>query len=112
MNRSVLVVGGLDRLVSHYEGIARAYGCHFYHHSGNCKGGEKKLCRLVKQAEVVFCPINITSHMACVLVKKMCKEQGKALFFLRSSGLSSFKVALNRWLERQGGSHEAFRLRA
>ena len=104
MNRSVLVVGGLDRLVSHYEEIARVYGCRFYHHNGNCKGGKKKLYRLVGQAGVVFCPIDITSHMACGLVKKMCKEQGKALFFLRSSGLSSFKEALNKWLERQEDS--------
>ena len=106
MNRSVLVVGGLDRLVRRYKGIAYSFGYDFYHHNGNCKGGKKNLYRLVGQAEVVFCPINITSHMACVLVKRMCKEQKKALFFLRSSGLSSFKEALNNWLKKQGGSHE------
>lgn len=105
MDRSVLVVGGLDHLVRHYKEIADAFGYQFYHHNGNCKGGKKKLYRLVEQVDVVFCPINITSHTACALVKKICKEQGKALFFSRSSGLSSFKEALNK-LKRQGSSHE------
>ena len=105
MERSVLVVGGLDHLVRHYKEIAEAFGYQFYHHNGKCKSGKKKLYRLVGQADVVFCPINVTSHVACSLVKKMCKEQGKVLFFLRSSGLSSFKEALSK-LKKKGGSHE------
>ncbi len=96
MKKSVLVVGGLDHLVRYYKEIADAFGYQFYHHNGKCKGGKKKLYRLVEQADVVFCPINITSHMACALVKKICKKRGKTIFFLRSPSLFSFKEALSK----------------
>jgi len=104
MGRSVLVIGGLHRLISRYEETACASECRFYHHCGNCNGGKRKLYRLVERADVIFCPIDITSHTACVLIKKRCKKQGKPFFFLRSSSLSLFKKALNKWLEKQGGS--------
>ena len=102
MEKSVLVVGGLDRLINRYKEIACTFKCRFYHHCGNCNGGKKKLYRLVDQADVVFCPINITSHTACTLIKKRCKKQGKPFFFLKSSSLSHFKKALEEWLEKQG----------
>ncbi|RKX62579.1 MAG: hypothetical protein DRP34_03895 [Thermodesulfobacteriota bacterium] len=101
MNKSVLIVGGLDRLVNHYKEIARAFKCQFYHHCGDCNGGKKKLYRLVDQADVIFCSININSHTACALIKKRCKKQGKPFFFLKSSGLSYFKKVLEEWLEKQ-----------
>jgi len=31
MNRSVLIVGGLDRLVNRYKEIVCAFKCRFYH---------------------------------------------------------------------------------
>jgi len=34
MNKSVLIVGGLDRLVNRYKEIARALKCQLYHHCG------------------------------------------------------------------------------
>jgi len=102
MGRSVLVVGGLDRLVNRYKETVRAFKCRFYYHCGDCNGGKRKLYRLVDQADVVFCPIDITSHTACALIKRRCKKQGKPFFFLRSSSLSLFKKALNEWLEKQG----------
>ncbi|MDF2953205.1 MAG: hypothetical protein OD816_000450 [Thermodesulfobacterium sp.] len=38
MNKSILIVGGLDRLVNRYKEIAHAFKYQFYHHCGKSSG--------------------------------------------------------------------------
>jgi len=102
MNGKIAMIGGLDRLLPHYKKIAKVFGCDLCYHCGRCQCSQEKgrLLNLVRKADAIFCPVDINSHVACGLIKKFCKEEGKPFFFLRNPSVSSFKSALALYLEK------------
>jgi Uncharacterized protein conserved in bacteria (DUF2325) len=90
--KKIALIGGLDGAAAHYEHIIAAFGGDCLLHTGN--QGQKKLVDVIKQADIVFCPVDCNSHMAAVTTKKLCRRLHKSCYFLRSSGLSHLKEML------------------
>ena len=90
----VAYVGGVESLESCYKEMVESFGCPFCYHCGHCEGGKKAIEGIVDKNDVVFCPIDINSHNACLLVKRVCKMRDKPCYFLRSSGVSALKRGL------------------
>jgi len=90
----VAYVGGVESLESAYKEMAESFGCLFCYHGGHCEQGRREIASLVEKNDVIFCPVDINSHNACRLVKKVCKLRDKPCCFLRSSGLSALKKEL------------------
>ncbi len=90
----VAYVGGVESLESCYKQMVESFGCPFCYHCGHCEGGKKAIEGIVDKNDVVFCPIDINSHNACLLVKRVCKMRDKPCYFLRSSGVSALKRGL------------------
>lgn len=96
-NKSILFVGGLERLEPHYRTLVEnVFGARFMRHDGDCHNGQARLIHLVKRAEAVICPLNCTSHSASLCVKKICKDLNKPCVLLRNSGLGTLKRTLAR----------------
>jgi len=90
----VAYVGGVESLESSYKDLAESFGCQFCYHCGHCERGKSAIASLIDGNDVIFCPVDINSHNACRLVKKVCKLRDKPCCFLRSSGLSALKKGL------------------
>ncbi|MEA2074905.1 MAG: DUF2325 domain-containing protein [Euryarchaeota archaeon] len=90
----VAYVGGVESLESSYKELAESFGCQFCYHCGHCERGKSAIASLIDGNDVIFCPVDINSHNACRLVKKVCKLRDKPCCFLRSSGLSALKKGL------------------
>jgi len=88
----IAFIGGLDRLEQHYKEVSKSLGCELYYHNG--KGKEDRIRKIVRKCDLVFCPVNINSHNACMTAKKICKKYNKPCVFLKSSSVSSFKRVL------------------
>ena len=83
-----------------YRQLIEKNGGIFEYHDGHMKGGTKGLENRVRRADVVLCPVNINSHNACSVVKKMVKKHGKSVQMLAGSGLGVVSQAL---VEYQNG---------
>jgi hypothetical protein len=90
--KTVVLIGGLDRAASHYERLMREFGCCGVLHNGN--QGHKKLAELIRQADIVLCPVDCNSHGATTAAKKLCRTMHKPCYFLRSSGVSHIREKL------------------
>ena len=99
----VAYVGGVESLESCYKETAESFGCPFCYHCGHCEGGKKAIEGIVDKNDVVFCPIDINSHNACLLVKRVCKMRDKPCYFLRSSGVSALKKGLVNFAAKANG---------
>ncbi len=99
----VAYVGGVESLESCYKQMVESFGCPFCYHCGHCEGGKKAIEGIVDKNDVVFCPIDINSHNACLLVKRVCKSRGKHCYFLRSSGVSALKKGLVNFAAKVNG---------
>ncbi len=85
----VLIVGGITKMEAYYRKLVTELGGQFQYHDGYCKSGEVVLSNLVKQSDIVICPVDVNSHAACLQVKKTCKESGKEFHMLRKSSVST-----------------------
>lgn len=92
--KKVLYVGGLHKMVPHYQQIVEHYGGQFMHHDGGVEAARNQLPKMLGSADVVFCPVDCVSHDACTCVKKMCKHYQKPFVMMRSSGLSTLAKEL------------------
>ncbi|MHC1599599.1 MAG: DUF2325 domain-containing protein [Candidatus Methanospirareceae archaeon] len=98
----VAYVGGVESLESSYKELAESFGCQFCYHCGHCERGKSAIASLIDGNDVIFCPVDINSHNACRLVKKVCKLRDKPCCFLRSSGLSALKKGLESFVLENG----------
>jgi hypothetical protein len=102
-DRRVAYVGGVESLESCYKEMVESFGCPFCYHCGHCEGGKKAIEGIVDKNDVVFCPIDINSHNACLLVKRACKMRDKPCYFLRSSGVSALRRGLANFTAEVNG---------
>ncbi len=92
--KKVLYVGGLKKMVPHYQQLVENYGGRFMHHDGGVEISRNQLPKMLGAADIVFCPVDCVSHDACLRVKKMCKHYHKPFVMMRSSGLSTLAKEL------------------
>ncbi|MCK4613528.1 MAG: DUF2325 domain-containing protein [Thermoplasmata archaeon] len=99
--KKVAFVGGIESLVPQYSQITKEMNCAFCYNSGACPKGKKEIQQLVNKVDVVFCPVDINSHSACLYVKQACKSLSKPCYFLHSSSLSTFKRSMVDFVEER-----------
>ena len=73
----------------------------FLHHDGGIDDRSGLLAAQVARADLVFFPVDCVSHNAVVV--RVSRQIGKPYVALRSSGLTSFAVALGRDVNRTAG---------
>ncbi len=93
--KKILYVGGLHKMVPHYQQLVENYGGRFMHHDGGVEAARNQLPKMLGSADIVFCPVDCVSHDACTCVKKMCKHYQKPFVMMRSSGLSTLAKELS-----------------
>ena len=98
----VMYIGGVEPLAPHYRGLVESFGCNFCYHPGHCPQ-KSEIRNIVGRTDMVFCPVDINSHNACRHIKKACKQKGIPCFFLRSSGVTTFKKSLEDHLQFTAG---------
>ncbi len=92
--QTVLYVGGMHNLVSHYRQLVEKSGGRFLHHDGGREASRNLLPKMLATADAVLCPIDCVSHDACNCVKKMCKRFRKRFIPMRSASLSALARGL------------------
>ncbi|RZB33398.1 MAG: hypothetical protein SRB2_04037 [Desulfobacteraceae bacterium Eth-SRB2] len=97
--KRILIVGGINRMESLYRQLIEENGGIFEYHDGHIKGGKKPLENRIRRADIVLCPVNINSHNACSVVKKMGKKHRKSVQMLTGSGLGVICQALSKCRE-------------
>ena len=97
----VVLIGGLAKASMHYEQAIGDLGGNCVRHEGGAHQGHKKLARMVRRADVVFCLVDCVSHGAAAAAKKLCRASEKPCYFLRSSGVSRIRDTL-REVAQQG----------
>jgi hypothetical protein len=94
-NKLILLVGGPERRESHYRRLVEQdFGGIFLRHDGDCRNGQARLVNMVRQAEVVICPISCTSHQAYHCVKKWCKKLNKPCALMHNTGVGALTRTL------------------
>jgi hypothetical protein len=94
-NKLILLVGGPERRESHYRRLVEQdFGGIFLRHDGDCRNGQARLVNMVRQAEVVICPISCTSHQAYHCVKKWCKKLNKPCVLMHNTGVGALTRTL------------------
>ena len=93
---TLLYVGGRQAQIGHLREFVERSGADFLHDDGGIEERAGVLQGLVTRADAVLLPIDCVSHAAMLVVKRLCRQTGKPLLLLRSTGLASFCTALNR----------------
>ncbi|NBQ69256.1 MAG: DUF2325 domain-containing protein [Nitrosomonadaceae bacterium] len=92
--RSVLCVGGRIRLYPEYSQLVRnCDGCFMGFHGGSHDHLED-LPQLLKQADMIICPVDCVNHEAFFTVKHYCKYSGKPCVLLARSEVNTFKAGI------------------
>ena len=92
--KRVALIGGLTKASGHYEQTISDLGGLCMRYEGSANQGHKKLARIIRQADVVFCPVDCVSHGTASAAKKLCRSLDKPCHFLRSSGISHVREKL------------------
>lgn len=92
--KRVALIGGLTKASGHYEQTISDLGGECMRYDDSPRQGHKKLARIIRQADVVFCPVDCVSHGAASAAKKLCRSLDKPCHFLRSSGVSYVREKL------------------
>ena len=92
--KTVALLGGLTKAAIHYEQAISQLGGSCVRHDGHVHQGHKKLASIIRQADVVFCPVDCVSHGTAASAKKLCRALDKPCYFLRSSGVSHIRDKL------------------
>jgi hypothetical protein len=98
--RTVLYVGGLNKMVPHYRQMVENFGGCFIHHDGGKEVSRNILPKMLIAADAVLCPIDCVSHDACNCAKKICKRNQKPFVLMRSASLSSLAKGLSSIVEQ------------
>lgn len=92
--KTVALIGGLTKASMHYEQAIHQLGGNCVRHAGSAHQGQKKLANIIRQADMVFCPVDCVSHGTATSAKKLCRTLDKPCYFLRSSGISHIREKL------------------
>jgi len=95
--RSVLYVGGRNRLCPYFRSLIEQQNGHFIHHDGGREESTQRLDALLVKVDVVLCPVDCISHDAVHRIKRDCKRYGKHLMLLPQSSLSAFTKGIREF---------------
>ena len=90
----VALIGGLTKASGHYEQTISELGGRCMRYEDSANQGHRKLASIIRQADVVFCPVDCVSHGTANAAKKLCRSLDKPCHFLRSSGISHVREKL------------------
>jgi hypothetical protein len=93
---TLLYVGGRTHQLPQLRMLAEQRGATLLHHDGGIDDRSGLLASQVARADLVLFPVDCVSHNAVAIVKRISRQIGKPYLALRSSGLTSFVVALRR----------------
>lgn len=88
--RSVLCVGGQRHLYTAYRQIVEDAGGHFLCFHGSADTPLTELHTLLKDADMVICPIDCIRHEAFFLTKRFCERFNKPCVLLDKSRVTTF----------------------
>lgn len=91
---AVLYVGGRRSLYDRLRSLASDHGVTLLLHDGGLEDSTTLLPAALAQATTVVFPVDHISHTAAGIIKRSCRESGKAYMPLRSAGLTSFLAAI------------------
>jgi len=92
--RSVLCVGGRIRLYPEYSQLVKSCdGCFMGFH-GDSHDHLEDLPKLLKQADMIICPVDCVNHEAFFTVKHYCKHSGKPCVLLARSEVNTFQAGI------------------
>jgi hypothetical protein len=86
------LIGDLDKVASHYAHLIQEMGGDWLRDNG--KEGDKKLAAVIKQADIVLCPVDCNSHGAVASTKKLFRALQRSCYFLRRSSISHLRAKL------------------
>ena len=92
--KRVALIGGLNKASGHYEQTISELGGRCMRYEDSANQGHRKLASIIRQADVVFCPVDCISHGTANAAKKLCRSLDKPCHFLRSSGISHVRQKL------------------
>ncbi len=89
------IVGGVERLESHYAKLGKAAGHEVALHDGHTKGrGMNALAQLVDRSDVVIIVTEINSHGAVLFARHRLRGLGREPLLVRRFGLQRFAAFL------------------
>ncbi len=91
---TLLYVGGRAHQIAQLRRLAEQSNAAFLHHDGGLEDRSGLLEALVARADCTVFPVDCVSHNAVATVKRVSRAAGKPYLAIRSSGLTSFAVAL------------------
>ncbi len=98
--RLVLCIGGRKQLVDQYRAVVAGCNGRFDHHDGGLEDSHQRLEAMLAAADLVVCATDCVSHAAYQRTKLFCKRHDKPHALLRSSGVSSFALAIEHLTSR------------
>jgi hypothetical protein len=93
-SKRILIVGGITKIKHLYKQLVESSGGEFDYHDGYMNNGKINIEARVMRADLVICPVNCNSHVACEKVKKLCRKFDRPVKMLANSSLSSISDAL------------------
>ncbi len=95
--RSILYVGGRNKMCSHFRALVEQQNGRFIHHDGGREESTQRLDALLAKVDAVLCPMDCVSHDAMHRIKRDCKRYGKHLTVLSQSSLSAFAKGVHEF---------------
>lgn len=96
---TLLYVGGRPNQVAQMRQIAELWNVELLHHDGGVDERVGRLEGYLARAERTLFPVDCVSHNAIAVIKRMAQQSGRTFTPLRSSGLTTFVVALQEIAE-------------
>lgn len=91
---SLLYVGGRPHQVDHLRALSERASARFLYLDGGVDERSGLLPGLVSRADIALFPVDCVSHEAALLVKRLCRQAGKAWIPLRSASVTAFLAAV------------------
>jgi hypothetical protein len=90
----LLYVGGRPQAIARLRSLVAGASGELLHHDGGIEDRADVLAGLVSRADAALFPADCVSHNAALALKRLCRQAGKRLIPLRSSGIASALRAL------------------
>ncbi len=91
---TILYVGGRTHHIASLRSLIERASGRFIHHDGGIEESSDLLPGLVSRADIAVCPVDCVSHAAALMVKRLCRQDGKPFIPLRTSGIASLLRAI------------------
>ena len=93
--RFVLCVGGRIRLYPVYERLIKNNGGNFVAFHGDSDDHSSDLPRLLREADMIICPVDCVNHDDYFKVKNYCQHSGKPCVLLDRSEVRTFSAGVD-----------------